>query len=230
MRTTKRLTVASIAVALLLSRGSVDRGSLNIGVTWQEFNSEPVPGDVVFFGVRLAHSAIGLGATRIAFEAERLVCSNGMTSKFCLDDGRTARIRRGGEQTVDHTLANIKTTATKVFEGVPERMAALENLVEENTKPLDLQAAINRLVEKYRFSRAVGDELRLGIEEGDHSGYESNWGLTNLVTRLATHGPRRSRRLSAGVVGKLEDVAGVIVGSPVHLCKQCRAIYDPSRN
>lgn len=202
-------------------------GELDISATFDGFDAEPRVGDIVSFGARFRHSSAGRFPSQVQYSAYRLVCSNGMVSPVCDETSRRVRIRRAGSAAAATTLQRIADTARRTFEGLRDRMTALERLAAE---PIDLRKAIEQIVLSQRWSRSVTAELLAALERGEH-GEDTAFGLVNLLSYVGTHGARPGeRRLPSSVRGRLNLVAGVYAGQPVHQCKECHRILSPSNN
>lgn len=204
-----------------------EAGELDVSATFDGFDAEPRVGDIVSFGVRLRHSAAGRFPSQVQHAAYRLVCSNGVVSPVCDDTSRRMRIRRGGVGSAATTLQRIADTTRHAFEGLRDRMTAMERLA---TEPIDLRRAIEQVVLSQRWSRSVAAELLAALERGEHA-EDTAFGLVNLLSYVGTHGARRGeKRLPSSVRGRLNLVAGVYAGQPVHQCKECHRILSPGRN
>lgn len=202
-------------------------GQLDISTTFSNFTTEPRVGDLVSFGVRLRHSSAGYFASQVAFSAHRLVCSNGMTAPVCDDQSRRMRIRRGNQESAVKTLDRIKEASRQAFNSLEGRMSALGKLADE---PMDLRKAIDHLVVSQRWSRSVSAELHAAIDRGEH-GDETAFGLVNLLSYIATHNPQTTGRpITKNVLDRMDLVAGVYAGQPIHQCSECNRILQPSSN
>lgn len=202
---------------------SLHNGDLDLATTFDNLTTEPRPGDIVSFGVRLRHSVLGNFASQVGYSAYRLVCSNGMTAPVCIGGDRRLRIRRGGDGGTDKTLARIREASRLAFGSLGERMSALNQLAEES---MDLPRAIDQLVVSQRWSRTVGRELHAAFKRGEHSD-ESAFGLVNLLSFVGTHGASGSE-LPPSVRERLCGVAGIYAGRPIHQCKECHRILHPN--
>lgn len=207
----------------------VGLGFLEVDATFPCFVSEPLPGDIVSFGLSLRHSSVGLFPSQVAFYALRLFCTNGQVAPICLSRGnKRQRIRRASNEGAEKTLARVRELVNQAFKEIPERMAAFTNLAKQ---PVDLHGTIDDLVTRNRWSRHVRAELNDAIERNEHAGQSSAFGIVNLLSFLGTHGPQKSgRTIPRSVQDRLQLVAGVYAGQGIHQCPSCRRILAPSAN
>lgn len=209
-------------------RFNAGEGSFRIDATFPRFVAEPKQGDIVRFGISLKHNSVGMMPSSVSCVAYRLVCSNGMVSPVCLPSGQKMRIRRSTDDGAEKTLDRIREATRQAFRNVGERIQALNDLAKER---VDVREAIEQFIVTHRQSKHVRDELLGGIEHGDHGGDDTAFGFVNLLSRLATHGPRqRSHRVPMSVRRRIETISGVYAGQHVHQCPSCRRILAPSEN
>lgn len=209
-----------------LWRSRIDEGALDLKITFRTF-SATVADDVTFFGVRLRHSVLGNWPTEVAVHAERMWCTNGATSPIHLA-GVRARLPRRGTESQAKMIERLKAVSLEAFTSLHGRAQALVALA-TTEKRIDLRRAAREVTARQRFSRWVLAELLAGIDADDHYGHENLYGLIQILTRLGTHGPRSAdNRVPASIRERLQLIGGVYSAQPVHFCRECHQIVEPS--
>jgi hypothetical protein len=208
-------------------RSRIGEGVLDLKISFRRF-AALIADDATFFGIRLCHSVLGDRPTEVCIHAERQWCANGATSPIHLE-GVRARLPRRGPESQTQMVARLKAVCLGAFTSLHGRAQALVALATSN-KRIDLRHSIREVAARQRFSRWVLAELLAGIEAGDHFGHQNVYGLIQVLTRLGTHGPRNSEnRVPASIRQRLQLIGGVYSSQPVHFCRECHQIIEPSR-
>jgi hypothetical protein len=205
-------------------------GGFRLAGTFADLQSEPRKGDIVRFGLRMAHSAAGSFPSELEFFAFRIVCSNGMAAPICLEDnnGQKLRIRRSSSLGCEHVLSQVERIANHAFASMRQRITALTDLTRQ---PINLRREIDQFALLHRLSRRVRAELLTAYERGEHGNEETRFGLVNILSWLGTHGPKTAgHHIPASVLQRLQRISGVYSAQSVHRCPTCSRILNPSNN
>ena len=84
---------ADIMSETLCARLFLTQTAFELDLYTRQLPVEPRPGDVLYGGVSIRHSQAGCSPTAVLGYIHRLVCTNGMTQRVCLD-GKPARTKR----------------------------------------------------------------------------------------------------------------------------------------
>lgn len=206
-------------------------GSLHVRATFHDVTAAVKVGDYTELGIALSHSLTGEFATEVQFFGFRLWCKNGATSPVCeTKDGKTRklRIRRGGDSGGTRTVDAVRDRARRAFRQLKDRRDAMMRL---NVDRIDLASAVETLVKEQRLSEAVQRELLEARGRNEHGGFETRYGLVNLLSWVGTHGPfDKKNRLPQTVRDRLQAMAGVLSWRDAHICEKCQRVFAPSLN
>lgn len=176
---------------------------------------EPLPGEVMLWGVILKNSDFGDGKLEISGFVHRLRCTNLMIG----EDG-FAKIHLGGklddniefskrtyELDTQTTASAVKDVIDAVFvpENVRKRMEVIQVLAKENT---DADAVLKGLRTKSKLSKAESDEVAKLFSSAEIEMLppgQNTWRLSNAIALLA-------QNLEPGRQLELEELAGEVAG------------------
>ena len=178
------------------------------------------PGDIVQAGLHIVHHRFGGPATLIEAFVLRLICSNGMTRRECVQDGiaRTRRLPADRPNSRELQLDQIRRLTEQTWQGLQTQLDALQST---STRSANVQELLTRWLQRARISvNGMMPRLlaawRLEGEENTH------FGAVNALTRVATHDldlSSRQRRMLAAL-------AGILAFSEVHVCPRCFSVLN----
>ncbi len=174
---------------------------------------EPVPGEIMAFGMCLENSDYGNGALSVSFFALRLACTNGMLMEKAL-----RRVHLGSRLTPDTVwsartiAAETEATASAVHDLVSTRLndrhvRLLEDGIrrahDEHVSPAQVDAFTKKHV-----SKAEAEAITLAFNSADVENMpagQNRWRFAQAVSWIAGHTADEERRL------ELMKVAGAVV-------------------
>jgi hypothetical protein len=180
------------------------------------------PGDIVQSGLHIAHEPFGNQATQIESFVYRLVCTNGLTRRFCKGEGveRTRRLPASAANSRELQMAQIRRLARRNWDGLQEQLEALRAISGRPARVKDL------LKQWLRNARITAEPMfdRLVSAWEEEGGENTFYGAINALTRVATHHLDLSERQRR----TLASLAGVLAFSERHICERCFSILAGS--
>jgi hypothetical protein len=180
------------------------------------------PGDIVQSGLHIAHEPFGNQATQIESFVYRLVCTNGLTRRFCRGEGieRTRRLPASAPNSRALQMDQIRRLARRNWDGLQEQLEALRAISERPASVKDL------LKQWLRNARITAEPMfdRLVSAWEEEGGENTFYGAINALTRVATHHSDLSERQRR----TLASLAGMLAFSERHICERCFSILAGS--
>jgi hypothetical protein len=176
---------------------------------------EPIPGEVMLWGIILKNSDFGDGKLEVSGFAIRLRCTN-----LAMGEDSFSKVHLGGRLSeniefsqrtyaldTETTVSAVKDIVDSVFEpsNVKKRMDIIKHLAEDN---IDADAVLKGLNTKSRLTKAESEEIAkiFGSAEIEMLPQGQNaWRLSNAISLLAQKA-EPTRQL------ELEEVAGEVAG------------------
>jgi hypothetical protein len=206
---------------LLVHRLTFDDDGFQTDLIAPDAGEEVAPGDVLRYGLRVTHSALGEHATWIETYILRLVCSNGLTHRECVSRraARTRRLRADHPDASRLQVEQVRKLARSSWSGLAAKVQAIRALREERVD--DVGAVFNRWLERARVS--TRNLLPVLQEAWREEGSEAtSYGVMNALTRVATHAPGLSTRMR----GVLSGLAGILAFRHEHICPRCFSVLS----
>ena len=140
---------------------------------------QPKPGDIVQLTLDCLNSYDGKTLFGLAFNARRLVCSNGMMVDFLLGGFKFRHF--GGNGTFERELHTASLRVAQLVDYLPALEGKLSRLVRKTMRRQQLQQAFRDL----KLPKAVQADAFLNIQESTAWGFLN--GITDVLTRQNTH-------------------------------------------
>ena len=140
---------------------------------------QPKPGDVVRLTLDAVNSYDGSTLFGLAFNATRLVCSNGLMVDFLLGGFKFKHY--GGNGTFEHELQQAARRVTSLAAFLPPLTDRLKSLVDRPMHRQHIQQAFKDL----QLPRSIQADAFMAIDESTAWGFLN--GCTDVLTRLNTH-------------------------------------------
>jgi hypothetical protein len=179
-------------------------------------------GDIVQSGLHIVHHRFGDQATLIEAFIYRLVCSNGMTRRECVNGGpaRTRKLRVGFPNNRELQMNQVRRLTRQTWNTLGTQLNALRSTSE---RPAHVEELLTQWLQRARMSARtmMARLLAAWREEGSEDTY---YGAVNALTRVATHHldlSNRQRRM-------LASLAGLLAFSEVHICPRCFSVLGGS--
>lgn len=138
-----------------------------------DLSIEPVPGDVVRLALDIVNSYDGTKRVSVSFNAQRLVCSNGMMLDYFLGG---VRFRHIGDRDFEAELQGAADSIHQVQDRLSNLMPAFQQMINTPVDVPFLQQAYSEL--KLSNSLVAGSLLNLDSEA------QHRWGLYNSITDI----------------------------------------------
>lgn len=180
------------------------------------------PGDIVQSGLHITHEPFGNQATQIESFVFRLVCTNGLTRRFCKGEGveRTRRLPVSVANRRELQMAQIRRLTRRNWDGLQTQLEALRAISERPARVRDL---LKQWLRNARITaKPMLDRLVSAWEE--EGGENTFYGAINALTRVATH----HLELSVRQRRTLASLAGMLAFSERHICERCFSILAGS--
>jgi len=179
-----------------------------------QLTAEPRPGDVLCGGITIRHSQVGTSPTVVLSYLRRLVCSNGMTQRVCLQ-GRPSRTKRcKAENSSGRMLEAIRQQLGHAWGQLDERLEGIKELLDHRLDGNKLPEGLRR---RWSINRRLAAEIAQAFENDELDRTFTEYDLINALSRVATHSvglaPRYQRHLSLA--------AGMFAQRHVHQCPMC---------
>ena len=179
-----------------------------------QLTTEPRPGDVLNGGITIRHSQAGTSPTVILSYIHRLVCTNGMTQRVCLQ-GRSSRTKRCKVQnSPERMLGAIRQQVKQAWTQLDERLGGIRRLLDHR---LEIDEVPEGLRRQWSINRKMAAEINKALQEDELDRTYTEYDLVNALSRIATHSnnlvPRYRRHLSLA--------AGMFAQRHIHQCPQC---------
>jgi hypothetical protein len=195
---------------------------------------EPRVDDIVRAGVQVSYSLLGKSAIRVFGFLERLVCGNGAVSESCIDDKlpRTRRLPIGHPEAKRLQMEQVKSLAGHAWSAIQDKLPAMKDLaanslggkneIRNHLSDLFRQARLS--VRQQDRSQTRGRNLLNRLEEAwkEEGEDTSAFGVTNAVTRLATHDTELTHRERY----QLFRIGEVLAFQSKHLCPRCFSLIN----
>jgi hypothetical protein len=179
-------------------------------------------GDVVQAGLHIVHSPFGKSATVVEAFVYRLVCSNGLTRRHCVNEGltRTRKLPAANAYSYDLQVDQIRRLTRQTWNGLQPRLEALRAT---SDRCVEVEHFLRAWLPRARmFSKAMLDRLLSAWRE--EGGENSVYGGINALTHVATH----DRELSLRQRRILASLAGLLSFADIHLCPKCLSVLAGS--
>lgn len=179
-----------------------------------QLTTEPRPGDVLCGGITIRHSQVGSSPTVVLSYVQRLVCSNGMTQRVCLQ-GRPSRTKRcKAENSSGRMLEAIRQQVRYAWNQLDERLEGMKKLLDHRLDGDELPEGLRR---RWSINRGLAAEIAHALQSDELDRTFTEYDLVNALSRVATHSsglaPRYRRHLSLA--------AGMFAQRHVHQCPMC---------
>ena len=179
-----------------------------------QLTTEPRPGDILYGGITIRHSQTGASPTAVLSYVQRLVCSNGMTQRVCLQ-GRPSRTKRcKAENSPTRMLEAIRQQVKGSWDQLGERLEGMQKLLEHRLNVDELPEGLRR---RWSIKRGLAAEIATALGSDELGRTFTEYDLVNALSRVATHNtglaPRYRRHLSLA--------AGMFAQRHVHQCPMC---------
>ena len=189
----------------------------------EQLTAEPRPGDVLHGGITIHHSQAGTSPTVILSYIHRLVCTNGMTQRVCLQ-GRSGRTKRCQvRNSTERTLEAIRQQVKQAWTQLDERLGGIRRLLDHHLEIDELPEGLRR---RWSINRKMAAEINKALQEDELNRTYTEYDLVNALSRIATHSenlaPRYRRHLSLA--------AGMFAQRHIHQCPQCGTWLDEASN
>lgn len=175
-----------------------------------QLTTEPRPGDVLCGGITIRHSQVGTSPTVVLSYVQRLVCSNGMTQRVCLQ-GRPSRTKRcKAENSSSRMLDAIRQQVRCAWDQLDERLEGMKKLLDHRLDGDELPEGLRR---RWSINRRVAAEIARALESDELGRTFTEYDLVNALSRVATHSAglvsryRRHLSLAAGMSGPSSTAA-----------------------
>lgn len=192
-------------------------GVLVFSLNAAALRSEPLPGDVVAYGVHLNIDA--QGAVQVGSAMFRLACSNGVLARICA--GGRHRIRRAPGETTETIREGVRRFARASWEEWERLSGELAGLTRRTLGSGEMEGVLRRLREApFHVSARVAQRVVERLQEEAKGEAPTLWDLCNAISSVGSHDrdiPRRygfRLRLGAGALARR--------GAPV--CRSCRQL------
>ncbi len=175
---------------------------------------EPRPGDILYGGITIRHSQVGTSPTVVLGYIYRLVCTNGMTQRVCLE-GRPSRTKRSmAQDSPERVLDAIRRQVAQAWVQIDQRLEGMNRLLEHRLEADGLPEGLRR---RWSINRALAAEIAAAMQQDELRPTHTEYDLVNALARIATHNralaPRYRRHLSLA--------AGMFAQHHVHCCDKC---------
>jgi len=179
-----------------------------------KLTAEPRPGDVLHGGITIRHSQAGNSTTVILSYLHRLVCSNGLTQRVCLQ-GRPSRTKRTkAGNTAQRMLEAIKRQVRQAWAQLDQRLEGMGELLNH---PLEVDELPEGLRRRWSINRRVAAEVAQALQNDELGRTRTEYDLVNAISRVATH----SQHLAPRYARHLCLAAGMFAQRHVHQCPMC---------
>jgi Domain of unknown function (DUF932) len=179
-------------------------------------------GDVVQAGLHIVHAPFGKSATVVEAFVYRLVCSNGLTRRHCVNEGltRTRKLPTANAYSYELQMDQIRRLTRQTWNGLQPQLEALRAT---SDRCVEVEHFLRAWLPRARmFSKAMLSRLLAAWrEEGEEN---SVYGAINALTHVATHDQElsvRQRRI-------LASLAGLLSFADIHLCPKCLSVLAGS--
>ena len=203
---------------LSVRRLKLTPNALELDITTPRVSEEVCVGDIVAAGISIYHSSSGMFATQISTYLHRLACQNGMLVPVCRDDKRL-RVRRleGLKFSKKEMIENVRRIGQMAWEELSLKLQAFASLSNNRVDP---EAVLADLVKRMHLNKKVSGALREALCEDELGRNETQMGVINALSRVATHYPG----LNQGFRRRLMEASGVLSQEQVHRCPTCLSI------
>jgi hypothetical protein len=175
-------------------------------------------GDIVQSGLHITHQPFGNQATLIESFVYRLVCTNGLTRRFCKGEGgeRTRRLPVSAQNSRELQMAQIRRLTRRNWDGLHAQLEALRAISERPARVRDL---LKQWLRNARITAQPMLDRLVGAWEQE-GGENTFYGAINALSRVATHHLDLSERQRH----TLAALAGMLAFRERHLCERCFSI------
>jgi hypothetical protein len=177
-------------------------------------SAEPRPGDIICGGITIRHSQASMMPTAILSYIHRLVCSNGLTQRICLQGGpsRTKRCQRdkGSEPVVEA----IGRQFAAGWMQIADRLDGFKSLLDH---PFDADMLPESLRRRWSINRRLAAEIAEALTLDELGRTYTEYDLVNALSRVATHSPQLAPRYRR----HLSLAAGMFAQRHIHRCPTC---------
>jgi len=215
----KSVLPSNIISQTLCARLQIAPTEFELNYHTEQLSTEPRKGDVLYGGISIRHSQTGAIPTVILSYIHRLVCSNGMTQRVCLN-GRQARTRRCNTSNSKKAVhESVKEQIIHAWSQLHERLEGIKELTKHKLDTDRLPEALRR---RWSINKKLADEIARALQSDELGRTYTEYDLVNALSRVATHNPNLAPRYRR----HLSLAAGMFAQRHVHQCPTCGNWYS----
>lgn len=205
---------ANIMSEMVCAQLSLTPTAFELDFYTRQSSVEPRPGDVLYGGVSIRHSQAGCSPTVVLGYIHRLVCTNGMTQRVCLNAKPARTKRAASENARELALIAMRDQIMGAFAQLEHRLAGIKQLTEH---PLDINELPETLRRRWSINRRIAAEIAVALRNDEFGRTYTEYDLVNALSRVATH----NRELAPRYRHHLALAAGMFAQRRIHQCPRC---------